>query len=541
MLSKQTTTDTPKRTTPPIIAGIICMILAGCGGIASGAGQGESTRFVAEVEPSDDQAVCGKADLSKLKSLVYVSPKGVDNGTCGTSVAGACKSIQQGIKRCADAAGCGVLAEYGLYSKSKTLQLGNGVHVYGGCRFNAVAASSSDYHSLIEAPTGGFPAVKAANIDQATTFQGFLVRGSDAGGKGQPTVAMLVEKSSKLTLRDNTFVAARGSRGKDGADAIVGTHGIDAGTAPNKGTSTCRAAGGDGGARWYIHAGYNPFWTCNHFDGVGGLPGSAGEAGGTNHRAPGGTKGTRYVNCSCFPSPNNTGGNPGGPGSKGTCGAPGAVSEDVVGSFSGPQWFGSVGGPSDPGRSGGGGGGGGPGGPCGYMCLGAHTIYGGAGGGGGAGGCGASKAHGGWQGGASFALLLVDSSVSIEDSSIVSGVGGDGGTGGDGKPGGKGGAGHAGEAGGVCPGICNCHGKNGGPGGNGGTGGASGGGAGGNGGPSIGIAKVAGSSVTTTQTIFYKGTSGARGGGGSGGEPAVPKACKGAPGNPGKVADTYSF
>lgn len=64
-----------------------------------------------------------------------------------------------------------------------------------------------------------------------------------------------------------------------------------------------------------------------------------------------------------------------------------------------------------------------------------------SGGGGGAGGCGGAHGTGGKEGGASFGLFLVDSTVTIQDSKFTAGKGGKGGTGGDGGLGQAGGVG----------------------------------------------------------------------------------------------------
>ena len=90
----------------------------------------------------------------------------------------------------------------------------------------------------------------------------------------------------------------------------------------------------------------------------------------------------------------------------------------LPGLFSGSTWVAGNGNTGTTGGNGGGGGGGSSGGSCGYFDAGIGICYyfGTPGGGGGAGGCGGTGGRGGQQGGASFGIVLYNSTLMIGDS-----------------------------------------------------------------------------------------------------------------------------
>lgn len=192
-----------------------------------------------------------------------------------------------------------------------------------------------------------------------------------------------------------------------------------------------------------------------------------------------------------------------------------------LGSVVAGQWEGvSLGtwSPAQSGRPGGGGGGGG-----GLVdLLNALLGRGGGAGGGGSGGCGGRSGTAGQTGGASIALVLFDSSPTLNDVQLVStqaGRGGNGGSAGAGGTGGAGGVGAAGEV--IATGAAGVGGR----GGAGGAGGPGRQGPGGWGGPVVGMF-CGGSSapVTTANTTWTTGTPGPAGNGDpngqAGGQPA---------------------
>ena len=115
---------------------------------------------------------CGDADLSKLASRIYVAPSGSDSLSCGASASSPCQSVQQGINRCAGA-NCGVLVRHGLYALADTIQLRDGVSVYGRCVFDG--DTDRKYRSVLQAPAGGKPAINGAHINTPTA-PGWLLR-----------------------------------------------------------------------------------------------------------------------------------------------------------------------------------------------------------------------------------------------------------------------------------------------------------------------------------------------------------------------------
>lgn len=158
-------------------------------------------------------ASCGGADLSALATLVYVrSDKGSDAGTCGTSTANACASIQKGIDSCS-AAGCGVIVRHGEYNVTSTVALRDGVSVYGSCLFDGETGRS--YRSIVNGPPDQ-PAVSAGSTASATTFQGFVVRAGDSSVAGGASIAMTVTGSAGLKLTQSRLVAGRGATGLEG-------------------------------------------------------------------------------------------------------------------------------------------------------------------------------------------------------------------------------------------------------------------------------------------------------------------------------------
>ena len=133
---------------------------------------------------------------------------------------------------------------------------------------------------------------------------------------------------------------------------------------------------------------------------------------------------------------------------------------------------------------------------------------------GGAGGCGGEAGGAGQDGGASFGIFAVESSLELESSTVTSDLGGQGGQGGNGGKGGRGGNGALGTR-------DDCGNRPvqkalGGAGGNGADGSDGGGGGGGAGGASYG-AYCAESSFMAVESSFQAGASASGGAGGLGG------------------------
>jgi hypothetical protein len=134
-------------------------------------------------------------------------------------------------------------------------------------------------------------------------------------------------------------------------------------------------------------------------------------------------------------------GTPGINGHAGVNGAGGDTASDNEGTFGGDGiWVPPAGADAASGDNGSGGGGGGAGGydvDSGIFCTFADGEgIGGGGGGGGAGGCGGDAGQAGMPGGGSFAIVVVNSSISVTNTDLFLADGGNGGNGGDGGNGG---------------------------------------------------------------------------------------------------------
>jgi uncharacterized protein YjbI with pentapeptide repeats len=493
---------------------------------------------IAEVNAADD-ILCGYADLTPVKTRVYVSNAGTDSDSCGRTVAGACKTINAAYLRCPAGIGCAVLVMYGEYQLSETLTLARGVDLYGGCVPRP--RWKKEYFSTLLAPPGGVPAIlSAGQMMEKTIMQGFQVIGSKATASGAASVAMLVRSSSKVLFLNNTIVAGEGGPGAAGTDSTEGTKGGD-GSGRTAGTNACGAVNGGTGANvMNVHVAtwwdfIIPKFRCEPSCPDNNCFGYYGGAGSTGTSARGGS--WRDGNCTECGSAAGQTGETAPNGLAAGCGGGGSSSPNTAGTFSDITWKPSVSTNGDFGGRGGGGGGGGSGGYRGIWCFGVITENAGnSGGGGGAGGCPPPGGTGGQQGGASIGILTKITWLNMENSRIVGGKGGPGGRGGNGAKGGAGGKGAGGASGGG--------GGTGGGGGNGGPGGSSGGGAGGNGGPSILIAMLPESTLKVNNTAYYGGASGAPGAQGTGGPKAEGGPCtgnNGAGGVNGVVADTRQY
>jgi hypothetical protein len=474
--------------------------------------------------PADSPWTCGKADLSKLQSRIYVTTTGADSDNCGSASSNACTTIEKGIARCTGAKPCGVLVGWGTYKPADTIALVDGINIYGGCSATAASANAA-LHSLIEAPSGGRPAMSATRISNlGAILQGLRLQGSAAPqGAGAPSVAFVASDSSRLTMLDSRILAGAGGDGRSGGPVGNGADGAAASGASAGSVAACpSSAGGNGSVIMGVTVSVSfAKFSCSapecSSNGCYGFSATRGTRGGS----PG------NVNCAeCAVSRGGTGGS-GGNGNDGGCGGKGVASGSTAGSFSATAWQASTGGTGGTGGIGAGGGGGGAGGYRAGACFWVKIQDPGAqGGGGGAGGCAGGGGPGGQQGGASLGVVLAATPLTLTNAVVVGGRGGAGGTGGAAASGGRRGAG--------ATGLTNQSGGYGGTGGTGGTGGAGGGGAGGNGGPAIGIALVSNSKVTDSGTAYYTGASGPVGGSGSGGQPIVSGVCTGPNGDQGK-------
>lgn len=499
-----------------LTAAAVLVQLAACGG---GGGDDAGARPNVGLGAAPAAVACG-VDVASLRQTVHVSSRGRDVDGCGASTATACASIGKGLAQC-DRAGCGVLVRHGLYGTTATIELRDGVSVYGGCRFDG--EPDQGYRTTIEAsPALGSPAIAASGLQAPTVVRGLVVIGKDETAAGIASIVLSVSRSPGLTLVDNVLVGGRGGDGSPGANAPApGAAGVPgtAGAAGGGGGASCmasaaRGSGGQGGTDVTTGLPRPTYWDCESADrGQQGQPSGDGKPGGAL-----GSKGAYGIACNPRPADAPSDGGPGQPGGQGACGTAAQPSTLTAGRFDGAAWIASRGSDGAGGMVGGGGGGGGAGGAC--ITYTQGYIYDGLpGGGGGAGGCGGGPGRAGQQGGASIPLVLTGAGTPFDagSNSIVPGPGGRGGRGGDATAGGSGGSGGAGQSeprflylAHWCPGIGNAGGK-------GGDGGAGSAGAGGHGGPSIGIAVLEGSAVAAGLDAVYAALPGLPGRGGAGG------------------------
>ena len=543
----------PRRVASRCLAVAVGLLVVGCGGSDGADSPPGGPIFGAPL----DAMSCPGADLSALTSRVYVSSLGTDADGCGQDSKSACATIAKGIAACADS-GCGVLVRHGLYPTSATLDLRDGVNVHGSCRFDG--EPDRRYRTTLQAkPAPGMPAVRAESIVKPTVFSSVVVVGKDETASATASVAMAVKSSSGLTLTGTTIVAGTGGDAAPAASAQTpGGPGGDGGT----GVAAIGGAAGSPGAS----CASNPPADRSGFGGVGGAspltggldtchPSGGPDAGAKSGDVAGGAAGARgAAGLYCFnkvligPDDGGNGGN----GSPGACGRPAQASLLTTGSLtsdnSGRVWAPSAGNDGQVGSVGSGGGGGGDGGICTVLPFGDPDAPGLPGGGGGGGGCGGGAGKGGQQGGASLALVVVDSTLTLDaaHNAVVPGPGGRGGDAGKAQAGGPGGRGGGLQTNGkINFAVVFLCGGSGGAGGAGGYGGAGSAGAAGNGGPSMGLAFSGTTPAPSSTDGIYAPMPGAPGQGATGGAAApVAGACTGADGpagQPGAGALAFSL
>lgn len=394
----------------------------------------------------------------------------------------------------------------GTFSQDIPITLPDGVNIYGRLDCDNWTLASSETIPLLS--NGGAAATPVVTVMGASTIFGVGVAALDASGEnfGSSSIGIFVRDGGALDLSDSVIASSNGAQGENGAtpSAMV-LPASNNGIAGND--AVCDAGSGFG-------ASGGPQVVCS----MGGTAGKGGDGGNGSSNSAAGNPG--FVG-----SPSSTGSWGGAPGlgQTASCGNPGASGDPgELGLAAPPTAFGALstsgyqptsGGSGAVGTPGGGGGGGGGGRACGARGPG--------GGGGGSGGCGGAGGGSGQGGGASFGIVLLgNSTLSVQNTSITSGNGGSGGSGAAGQVGNFGGSGGGQQS---ASGTASC------PGGSGGDGGQGGPGAGGNGGPSAAIARATPATVTAGSGNAL--SNGIGGGIGTGGMPG------GLDGQPGPVCD----
>ncbi len=412
------------------------------------------------------------------------------------------KTIRKALELLRSDAGTGITALYlaqGRYDEEQ-LTLDRPVSLYGAYGGTADKwRRKSEYTTHLDGGTIGLT-VSGLGQDAGVRLEWLTITSSNATAPGAPSIALRV-LGSDLRLHRTFLEAGLGASGARGANGDAGTDGPDGGQG-NSGSGA--NAGTGGGATMHFCAGMNRSGgtgrTGAKFNpggaGISGQPPTAGGGAGGD----GGVLGERMAQGTTAFYCEAGHGQDGSPGSPGTAGdgGPGGMG---IGEVRGGTWVSTAqgqGSAGTPGTPGAGGGGGGSGGGCPEGDLPGPVTNESAGGGGsgagGGGGCGGQEGLGGGPGGASIALLLIDSSVQLEQVTLSTLGGGPGGAGGEGGTGGRGGTGGPGGDGGIIGSGAtwqtkpyDSYGGGGGAGGRGGMGGNGGPGGGGAGGSSVGV------------------------------------------------------
>jgi hypothetical protein len=405
---------------------------------------------------------------------VFVSPTGSDTAGTGSRAkpfATLTKAIDQATSTAKRVYAC---ADAGTYQETLDLDsTTSGLALYGGFACADWSYSTSTRSRLSS------PAALALHVSNVTglLIEDFRIDAADATAPGESSVGVFVANSTGVVIGRTMITAGKGG---DGADGTLDAFTYQAQSALDGNSESPATMGGA-----------EKVCSCQtalmSLGGIGGAPVQGGQNGSAGF-------------------PNYGGGQAGTPGSCASGGAgfdganaptlspgPGAT---TLGSLDATGWTPSPGQDGQTGQPGQGGGGG------------ASRNASGHGGGGGCGGCGGNGGSSSQGGGASIALLVVDSELTIETGTLSAADGGKGGDGHGGQPAQM----DAGVGGSVVNAFNSC------PGGNGGLGadGSSSGGAAG--GVSIGILWKGNTAPSESGLTITTGTAGSKG---LGGDPGV--------------------
>ena len=438
----------------------------GTGGVSGGVSGGPDT---------------GPAELSE-EDGVFVDPSASGDGTRATpfaTLAEALTSVSAG----------GANADKDIYACSthqdfnEAITFGvaaDSVRLLGGLDCdNWEPSGNAPLTELTSTTSNGIELVNVTSL----IIENFSIVAQDALDTGTSSYGVW-STGSTATIRGCTITAGNGADGGTPEQLSAATQGIDG----NPGDDAC-TLGSSGGALAISE--------CGAVDSVGnsggagggavGVPGGSGQDGTPIEMSRGGGGDAQTDSATC------TLGDLGEAGTAGTTGS-GASNGSF---FDGSGYLGVEGGTGTAGTVGqGGGGGGGSLSPVSCPSDDPNPPTGASGGSGGGGGCGGSGGQGGTPGGASIALgAAMNSDITLEETTLVTGSGGVGGDGSLGQAGGAGGAEGASGTGNNSSSGCA-----GGLGGNGGNGGLGGGGAGG---AAIGIATAVSSEVVQGENVTF--------------------------------------
>lgn len=381
----------------------------------------------------DDLDTVAVTVLRDKDKALFVSKAGSDLYPDAGSRINPFATIQAAVNEAASL-GADVYVSGGNYSGS--IDLKNGVNIYGGFNDNGTLTWLHDIAGFPAHIAGGATAVKGSGVS-SITLDGLYIISAESAGIGESSIGISLHGCSNITISRDSIHA---SRGRNGFSQVVDDPSLD-------------GADGDNGSTGVISKCCALLTACNSLGGVYG-------ANTTYRGGHGGGSGAVYSNAGETgrgPLP-GTGGHAGEMGLSGSNGGSGGNAGGYLDSWAsdgeGGSSFGSVseggyipsdgtGGENGNHGSGGGGGGGGGGSVIAFTC----NCTGGGGGGGGAGGDGGLGGPGSGGGGGSFGILLTNSTgISIYQTKVTTSRGGNGGSAGKGGDGGEGGEGRSGGA-----------------------------------------------------------------------------------------------
>jgi hypothetical protein len=444
-------------------------------------------------EPDDDfkDTNCDGID-GDASAAIFVAPTGSDlnAGTIDSPVRTLRRAIETATKSAKAVYVCS--AEYAESVEFDRV----GVSLYGG--YDCTNGWKRRPDRAIVKPPSGLPLV-VSGVSSPIVIEWLAFRAADAKTPGESSIAASVFDSTSVRFAHVEFTAGNGADGVDGGspdapfvapiDAQRGEDVVDAQDCSTTGRGKGPQPSGGTGCAATPAGGRSALARCPDGAVIWGGPGGAGGNFALD-MAPG-------EGLTGFPEGTDLDGHPGAAGKQGFGGSGfGKIEKGRYLATSGRRGW-----PGRPGAAGRGGRGGestaGGGSPA------ARYLVGGGGGQGGFPGCGGFGGQPGSGGGASIAIIVDGSQMTLDRSLLVTGRGGRGGAGGDGSPG------HTGATGGLF-GFGSQSYANGMSGGHGGDGGDGGAGGPGGGGPSIGVV-FRGAPPVITAANFSSGAPGAGG------------------------------
>lgn len=181
---------------------LLCLLAACSGGSAT---RRPGPLVGAPNVSSAPAAVCPGVDAGSLRAL-YVSPQGSDTGLCSADAP--CKTIAYALSWAHYLGYPAIVLQHGLYQTTETIDLKDGVSLYGSCLFDN--EPDRKYRTVIQAsPAPGTPAISANGVK--VTVSGLVVIGKDETASGAG-VAMTAGNAS-VTLGRTVLVSGTGGHG----------------------------------------------------------------------------------------------------------------------------------------------------------------------------------------------------------------------------------------------------------------------------------------------------------------------------------------